>query len=459
MPKTEQPVPARLRRGIRNPSGVRARRVAGALLAAATLLGTRSPGATGAPSAIQPANSPTPIVGAVNGELPAADLVVVARGCLLARAAAPSLSLLLAEARERGVVLGTEECYRPLAGQVTVAAQWRSAGNSACAAPLVTTPGGTVGGTSMHGWGKAADFSDAGGTVAFGSPGYRFLKTYAAQLGWNHPGWAEPGGGPCPEAWHWEWVGDGGKVGAPPIRSEVVGLLSSPGHGYATVTGLGAVEPQAGFPTKGDASTIALPSVVVSAASTPSGQGYWLAGEDGSVFAFGDAAVRGSTGLPNLNAPIVGIASTPTGNGYWLVASDGGIFTFGDARFHGSTGALHLNAPIVGIASTPTGNGYWLVASDGGIFTFGDAAFHGSTGALHLNAPIVGIASTPTGNGYWLVASDGGIFTFGDARFHGSIGASPPRLPVVAVTATADGGGYRITAADGSVSVFGDATA
>ena len=163
---------------------------------------------------------------------------------------------------------------------------------------------------------------------------------------------------------------------------------------------------------------------IVAMAATPDGQGYWLVGSDGGVFAYGDANFYGSTGAIHLNEPIVGMAATPDGRGYWLVASDGGIFTFGDAAFYGSTGAIHLNEPIVGMAPTPDGQGYWLVASDGGIFTFGDAAFYGSTGAIHLNEPIVGMAPTPDGQGYWLVASDGGIFTYGDATFDGSLGAA-----------------------------------
>ncbi|MGH2721033.1 MAG: S8 family peptidase, partial [Actinomycetota bacterium] len=170
--------------------------------------------------------------------------------------------------------------------------------------------------------------------------------------------------------------------------------------------------------------------------SGPGGAGYWMVASDGGIFAFGDAAFKGSTGDIALARPIVAMTPTPTGQGYWLVASDGGIFAFGDARFHGSTGGLKLASPIVGMAPTPGGGGYWLVASDGGIFAFGDATFSGSTGALTLSRPIVGMAATPTGRGYWLVASDGGIFAFGDASFAGSTGAIRLNQPVVGMAAT-----------------------
>ena len=297
----------------------------------------RDPGAAGAAPAVQPGNAPTPLPGAVNGELPADDLVNVAPGCQAARAAGPSLGLLLAEARDRGVPLGTEQCYRSLVGQQQEQSIWTAAGNSACAAPVLTTPGGQPQGTSNHGWGKAADFSDAGTSVSFGSPGYAFLKAYAGQLGWNHPAWAEPGGSACPEAWHWEWVGDGGTLGATPVRADVVTLLpSADGQGYASVSGLGAVTARGDFPAEGSTASLPISWLVTAAAATPDGGGYWLVGADGGVFSFGDAEFHGSLGATHLDEPVVGMAATPDGGGYWLVGADGGVFSFGDAEFHGS---------------------------------------------------------------------------------------------------------------------------
>ena len=185
--------------------------------------------------------------------------------------------------------------------------------------------------------------------------------------------------------------------------------------------------------------------------------GYWMVGNDGGIFNYGNAGFHGSMGGQHLNAPIVAMAGTADAGGYWEVASDGGIFNFGDALFHGSMGGQHLNAPIVGLASTPDGGGYWEVASDGGIFNFGDAHFYGSMGGQHLNAPIVGLASTQDGLGYWEVASDGGIFAFGDAHFYGSTGAIHLNKPVVGMIATADGGGYWFVASDGGIFNYGDA--
>jgi ribosomal protein L24E len=195
-----------------------------------------------------------------------------------------------------------------------------------------------------------------------------------------------------------------------------------------------------------------------SAPATRARVGYWLVGQDGGIFAFGDAPFAGSTGNMKLNKPIVGMASNPVGTGYWFVASDGGIFAFGDAKFFGSTGAMKLNKPIVGMAPTPTGQGYYLVASDGGIFSFGDAKFRGSTGNIKLNKPIVGMAVAPNGRGYWLVASDGGVFAFGNgARFFGSTGDIKLAQPIIGIAPTNSNDGYWFVAADGGIFSFGDA--
>jgi hypothetical protein len=195
----------------------------------------------------------------------------------------------------------------------------------------------------------------------------------------------------------------------------------------------------------------------VGIASTPNGQGYWLAAADGGVFSFGNAAFYGSMAGRHLTSPIVGIASTPDGQGYWLVAADGGLFAFGDAGFHGSMGGHRLTSPVVGIASTPGGQGYWEVAADGGLFAFGDASFYGSMGGHRLSKPVVGMTATPDGHGYWMVASDGGLFAFGDAPYLGSMGGTPLFRPVVSMTASSDGRGYWMVASDGGIFAFGDA--
>jgi hypothetical protein len=228
------------------------------------------------------------------------------------------------------------------------------------------------------------------------------------------------------------------------------------------------------FPSQSGPGSLKTQGVGIAASSD--GKGYWTTDNLGDVSAIGDATRLLFPDPPfNLKAPIVGITGDPVGDGYWLVASDGGIFTYANdnqgAQFYGSTGALHLNKPIVGMLATADGRGYWLVASDGGVFSFGDARFYGSTGAIHLNKPIVGMTRTADGGGYWLVASDGGVFSFGDAAFEGSTGSLKLASPIVGIAAitpsisdptftmaaTPDGKGYWLAASDGTVTSFGDA--
>jgi hypothetical protein len=227
-----------------------------------------------------------------------------------------------------------------------------------------------------------------------------------------------------------------------------------PEDGWLLATAGGGVE-NYGCPSSGSATGQRLPAPVVGLAARPEGGGYWLAGADGSVYAFGTARSDGSMRGRHLNRPIVGIAAVPAGGGYWMVASDGGVFSFGGARFYGSMGGRHLNEPIVGIAANPAGGGYWLVASDGGIFTFGDARFRGSTGGERLDRPIVGMAATAAGRGYWLVASDGGVFSFGDAHFRGSL-VGLAAAPAVGIAADPGTGNYRVATAAGGVYQFPD---
>lgn len=109
-----------------------------------------------------------------------------------------------------------------------------------------------------------------------------------------------------------------------------------------TATGIGpSTAGDASLPERGP---IALSTLLSGATSTPDAKGYWQAGTDGGVFAFGDAAYLGS--LPGAGivpaAPVVGMASTPDGRGYWLVGADGGVFAFGDAGYFGSAGGSGL---------------------------------------------------------------------------------------------------------------------
>jgi hypothetical protein len=392
------------------------------VLAVVPRLGSVPPANAAGGNPIVPANRPTPLPGAVNGEVPSTRLVNVIPNCAAAREAGPSLMRVFTMARQAGIAVGADQCYRPLSDQVRFANEAQQPGNNpACVASVGRAPGGKPVGHSFHGWGKAVDLTQNGDSLTFGASGYAFMKRVAGSVGWNHPAFAEPGGSSCPEPWHWEWVGDGGARQGNPIRGDVVALLPAAGDaGYGIVTGLGAVAAHGAFAARGSAAGIPIAWVVVGAVATPQRTGYWMAGADGGVFTFGGARFHGSLGGRRLVQPVDGIAPTRSGNGYWLVAWDGGVFSFGDARFFGSMGGRRLVSPVVGMAPTASGHGYWLVASDGGVFSFGDARFHGSIAPLHPRSPIVQVVATRTGRGYWMVLADGSVAALGDARSFGN---------------------------------------
>jgi hypothetical protein len=246
--------------------------------------------------------------------------------------------------------------------------------------------------------------------------------------------------------------------------TNAVGIVSTPTQvGYYVFTSTGEVFAYGNAVSKGGSPGA---NNVVGFALRPQNDGYWMVGADGGVFAYGNAAYKGSShqidptqpaGGSNSfvpSKPIVGIASTKSGNGYWMVGADGGVFAFGDAVYRGSSGQIDTAKPaggsnsfvpykpIVGMTITPTGNGYWMVGADGGVFAFGDAVYRGSSGQIDTAkpaggsnsfvpaTPVVNMAVSPSGNGYWLVAADGAIYAFGDAQYGGRVASQTPLPPV-----------------------------
>ena len=242
----------------------------------------------------------------------------------------------------------------------------------------------------------------------------------------------------------------------------VYGTLSSPPGGG-----------QAGVPIA-PASRPASTTTTSTAPAQLTGQGLWLTGKDGGIFALGDAKFHGSTGHIVLQRPITGMAPTADHGGYWLVASDGGVFAFGDASYAGSvpasgigpvgsTSPHHLVAPIVGIVPASSGKGYLMVAADGGVFAFGDAHFAGSCASIGgCHAPVVAVVPDATGNGYWLLLANCEMVAFGDAPKIGDTDcqnyARANQATATSAARTPDGKGYWVLLNDGTVFPEGDAT-
>jgi hypothetical protein len=136
---------------------------------------------------------------------------------------------------------------------------------------------------------------------------------------------------------------------------------------------------------------------IVAAATHPSGEGLWAVGRDGSVWTWGNGmATYGDVKFDS--AEPAAIVPTPTGQGYYVAMDDGGVHARGDAVFYGSkpnTNGHDVTGMALSIGNDGRVNGYWLVASDGGVHTYGSAPFWGSTGGNNKGSPVTNMVSFP----------------------------------------------------------------
>jgi hypothetical protein len=158
-----------------------------------------------APAGVNPINGynkPTKPAGVSNGRIAASTLGGYSANCRLwSQAYGPASAMALA-ARKAGVSLVYADCYRDYAGQVYWRTWWCNVGKCGNAA---------VPGTSNHGWGKAIDIHDLSGGLPTGGAAFKWLKANAGRFGYINPILTN-------EAWHWEWVGDGGSMGGYQVR-------------------------------------------------------------------------------------------------------------------------------------------------------------------------------------------------------------------------------------------------
>ncbi|HKN39815.1 MAG TPA: SMP-30/gluconolactonase/LRE family protein, partial [Acidimicrobiia bacterium] len=118
----------------------------------------------------------------------------------------------------------------------------------------------------------------------------------------------------------------------------------------------------------------------------------------------------------------------PGKSGYWMLGNDGKVYAFGDAKsatFGDAAGRIPAGAKAVHIEPTPDAKGYWINDDRGGVYAFGDAANLGGVdpSALQAGEKVTSLSATPSGNGYWLFTSKGRVFTQGDAQKFGDLSA------------------------------------
>ena len=264
---------------------------------------------------------------------------------------------------------------------------------------------------------------------------------------------------PGTDAWPQFRGAGSGRPAAPPCPAARLRGATGPvitGDGYWMLGQRGAVYAFGDVADHGDPAGALATAVGVAAVDiepSPTNRGYWVLDSRGCVHNFGDAEHHGNVDPGLLRSGESAAALSATDDGYFVFTDIGRTIAFGDAVDRGDMVGTPLNGPVLGSSATPSNDGYYMVGSDGGIFAFGDAAFRGSMGGHPLNQPVVGIAPDPDNDGYWLVAGDGGIFAFG-APFRGSMGGQTLNRPVVG--AIAYGNGYLMVASDGGVFNFSD---
>jgi hypothetical protein len=127
------------------------------------------------------------------------------------------------------------------------------------------------------------------------------------------------------------------------LARPIVAMAATPeGDGYWLFGADGGVFAFGAAPFHGSVAGTALAGDVRAGCAIRSGTsiGYLMVAGDGGAFGLPGDAFHGSMGEIGLHAPVVGVAATPSGEGYWMFGEDGAVFSFGDAPFRGVYSAL-----------------------------------------------------------------------------------------------------------------------
>ncbi|HEU4895186.1 MAG TPA: M15 family metallopeptidase [Acidimicrobiia bacterium] len=159
--------------------------------------------------------------GYVNGRMDPSRLMTV-NGCTLERDAAYLFSVMVDAAKNDGIFLGYEDCYRTFNSQAAAyerrcpvvetaifgvdqttgeRVQTGTKKERECSGPPVAPAG-----RSNHGWGRAVDFASGRSVLTCYDEAFHWLKVNAHRFGWVHPDWAHCGKA-TQEPWHWEFAG------------------------------------------------------------------------------------------------------------------------------------------------------------------------------------------------------------------------------------------------------------
>ena len=149
------------------------------------------------------------------------------------------------------------------------------------------------------------------------------------------------------------------------------------GHGYWEVAADGGVFAYGDAAFNGSLGGDRPAAPIVGMASDRATGGYWLVAADGTVTAF-DAPPVGPQAGPARSARWSPSPPTADGKGVWEVTRAGSVYAYGDAAFRGSGCSVQPGRADHGATADPpraAATGWW--AADGGVYAFG-AAFYGA---------------------------------------------------------------------------------
>lgn len=186
------------------------------------------------------------------------------------------------------------------------------------------------------------------------------------------------------------------------------------------------------------------------------GNGYVLVRSNGNLYCFGTALPPGAiipgAGNPPMSAACVGVYCSPTGQGYWVVGRDGSVFAYGPGYY----GRITVSNCACLIPSA-NGAGYWMLTDAGGVTGFGSvggvASFGAGSAIIHQGE------SAPDSSGFVTANAIGGTFPTGNMQFQGSFQSES--IPsggyfIMGCIASGTGGGYGLVDAGGHMYAFGD---
>ncbi|MFZ4586070.1 MAG: FG-GAP-like repeat-containing protein [Acidimicrobiia bacterium] len=128
-----------------------------------------------------------------------------------------------------------------------------------------------------------------------------------------------------------------GSMGGTRLNNPIVGIAATPtGKGYYMVSSDGGIFTFGDARFRGSLGGIRLNAPITAMTVDPLGRGYWMVSSDGGVFAF-NVPYYGSVAGVGLCSPPRSVSIRPTRNGagYYVLGDNGRVFAFGNAPSYG----------------------------------------------------------------------------------------------------------------------------